>query len=100
MKRIMIFVGILFFAGITSISIAEDKDRSMEHLGHPLKMKTMNDKRISLCLSPAMKQDQLSNMRSHLQAIQSTLGLLAEESFDEASRIAHSKLGLTAVPKK
>jgi hypothetical protein len=42
-----------------------------------------------------MKQHQLANMRSHVEAVQSIVGLLAEEDFDKASQIARSKLGLT-----
>ena len=34
-------------------------------------------------------------MRSHVDAIQSIVGFLAKGEFDQASHIAHSKLGLT-----
>lgn len=94
------FVGILLFAGITFNSFAEDKDHIMKQMRHHHKMQSVDDKRISLGLSSAMKQHQLSNMRAHVQAIQSILGLLAVGSFDEASHIAHSRLGLTEEMKK
>jgi hypothetical protein len=42
-----------------------------------------------------MKQHQLSNMKSHVEAVHSIVGLIAEGDFDKASEIAHSKLGLT-----
>ena len=60
----------------------------------------MNDSRISLNLTPEMKQHQLSNMRSHLEAVQEIIGLIPEEEFEKASQIAHSKLGLTEEMKK
>jgi len=42
-----------------------------------------------------MKQHQLANMREHVEAIRSIVGLLSEQKFDDASTVAHSKLGLT-----
>jgi len=100
MKKILMFVGILLLAGTTFNSFAKDKDHTMEHRMHHQKMHSKNDGRISLGLSPAMKQHQLSNMRSHVEAVQSIVGLLAEGSFEKASHIAHSKLGLTEEMKK
>jgi hypothetical protein len=60
----------------------------------------MDDKRISLNLSPMMKQHQLTNMRSHVEAIQSIVELISEGDFDNASKIAHAKLGLTEEMKQ
>ncbi len=60
----------------------------------------MNDKRISLGLSRGMRQHQLSNMRAHLAATQSIIGLLSERKFKEAAKIAHTKLGLTEEMKQ
>jgi len=59
-----------------------------------------SDKRTSLGLAPAMKQQQLAMMRDHLQAVHDIVGLLAEEKFDRAASIAHNKLGLTPEMKK
>lgn len=53
------------------------------------------DKRISLGLGSQQKQHQLANMRSHLEAVQSIVGMIAEDRFEEASVVAHEKLGLT-----
>jgi hypothetical protein len=100
MKKLIVFAGILLFAGVTFNSFAEDKDHTMEHGIHHQKMQSINDGRISLGLSPGMKQHQLSNMRSHVEAVQSIVGLLSEGSFDKASHIAYSKLGLTEEMKK
>ncbi len=60
----------------------------------------MIDKRISLGLSPEMKQHQLSNMRAHLAAIQKISGLLAEKKYGKAAKIAHAQLGLTEEMKQ
>ena len=61
---------------------------------------SINDGRISLGLSPEMKQHQLSNMRSHLEAVQAIISLIANGEFDKASETAHSKLGLTEEMKE
>jgi hypothetical protein len=47
-----------------------------------------------------MKQRQLTNMRSHVEAIQSIVGMLAEGEYDNAAHVAHSRLGLTDEMKK
>ncbi len=60
----------------------------------------MNDTRISLGLSRVMKQHQLSNMRAHMAATQSIIGLLSEGKFGKASKVAHTKLGLTEEMKQ
>ena len=60
----------------------------------------MKDKRISLGLSPGMKQHQLSNMRAHLAATEEIIGLLSEGKFENASKAAHAKLGLTEEMKQ
>jgi len=54
-----------------------------------------NDKRVSLGIGPQQKQHQLANMRSHLKAVQDIIGMISESRFDEASNVAHEKLGLT-----
>lgn len=93
--RVLIVLGILYFAGIYVATFAEEihsVDTDMQHhnvIGH------MNDERISLGLSPQMKRHQLSNMRSHVAAIQTIVGLIGAGDFDAASEIAHTKLGLT-----
>lgn len=96
----MISLGILIFTGLTLNSFAEDKPHTMDHKMHHKMMDSIQDERISLGLSPAMKQHQLANMRSHVEAVRSIVGLLSEGSFEKASHIAHSKLGLTDEMKK
>jgi hypothetical protein len=88
MNKIVLAITMFFCIGT---SFAE------EHMHHG---NAMDDKRISLNLSPMMKQHQLTNMRSHVEAIQSIVELIAEGDFDNASKIAHSKLGLTEEMKQ
>ena len=94
MKTIVMLIGLLFFSWTTSNSSAEDKTHRMDEGSHH-KMHSMEDSRTSLGLSPAMKQHQLANMRAHVEAVQSIIGLLSEGAFEKASRVAYSKLGLT-----
>lgn len=84
-----IFLMTIFFC--INTSFAE------EHMHHS---EAMDDKRTSLNLSPMMKQHQLANMRSHVEAIQSIVGLIADGDFDNASKTAHAKLGLTEEMKQ
>jgi hypothetical protein len=85
----------LLLLNIPTNSLAADGD-GMQHMHHH----GMMDNRISLDLSPEMKQHQLSNMRSHVQAVQSIVGLLSAGDFDKASQVAHTQLGLTDEMRK
>lgn len=100
MKRTMILIGLLLTTGVVAISYANDD--SVEQIPHHIMHmnETNVDNRISLNLPPQMKQHQLSNMRSHLVAIQDIIGFIAVENFEQASQIARSKLGLTEEMKK
>ena len=97
MKRILIAVSV--FIGIVGLNAASAADEKMQHQTHHHDM-SMTDARISLGLSPEMKQHQLSNMREHLEAIQSIIGLMSENKFGDASNVAHGKLGLTPEMQK
>ena len=99
-KRVAILFGVLFLAGMTVISRAEDKDGSTGQMTHHNMIHSMNDGRTSLGLSPEMKQHQLLNMRSHVEAVRAIIGLMAQGEFGKASQTAHSKLGLTVEMKK
>lgn len=109
-KQVSILSVLLFFVGITPLSYASDKDAAITEKTQPQQTQpdkthhkmhhSMNDARLSLGLSPQMKQHQLSNMRSHLEAVQAITGLIAEAEFDSASKIASSKLGLTEEMKQ
>jgi len=67
---------------------------TMKNMNHP------KDNRISLNLSQQMKQHQLMNMRSHVNAVKSIINLLSTNQFEKASEVAHSKLGLTEEMRK
>jgi hypothetical protein len=89
MKKLSISVSVL--VGVAAINAACADDMSMHH-HHDM---SMPDARISLGLSPEMKQHQLSNMREHVEAIRSIVGLIPENKFEDAAKIARAKLGLT-----
>lgn len=90
MKKILILALLLAPIGATAA-----EESMVGHRAH-----NMNDNRISLGLSPQMKHHQLSNMRAHLAATQSIVGLLSEERFEKASKVAHTELGLTEEMKQ
>ncbi|MBY0576870.1 MAG: cytochrome C [Gallionellaceae bacterium] len=89
MKRIVIVLWLFLFSGACLAA--------GEHMHHG---DAMGDQRVSLGLSPEMKQHQLSNMRAHLEAIHSIIGLIAKKEFSKASEVAYSKLGLTEEMKQ
>jgi len=96
MKKPMVVTATMILLGFSMYAYAEGDDTTkhdmMMHQNHHA---VVQDERISLNLPPAMKQHQLSNMRSHVEAIQAIIGLMAEEKFGQASDVAHSKLGAT-----
>ncbi len=94
-KYVTTLLVMLFFVGTALNSYADENSGSMGEMMHHNMKHSMNDGRVSLNLSPQMKQHQLSNMRSHLKAVQAIISLIAEGDFDKGSEIAHSKLGLT-----
>lgn len=93
MKKILIAVSA--FIGIIGFNAASAADEKMHH--HEM---NMMDTRASLNLSTEMKQHQLSNMRSHVEAVKSIIGLMSENKFEDASKTAHAKLGLTPETQK
>ena len=94
-KHVTTLFVIFLFVGTALYSYADEKKGSMGEMMHHNMQHSTKDDRISLNLSPEMKQHQLSNMRSHLVAVQTISGLIVEEDFEKASEIAYSKLGLT-----
>ncbi|MBI5625701.1 MAG: cytochrome c [Nitrosomonadales bacterium] len=97
MKRILIAV--LAFIWIVGLNAVFASDEKMQHQSHQHDM-SMMDTRTSLGVSGGMKQHQLSNMRAHLEAIQSIISLISEDKFKDASKIAHTELGLTPEMQK
>jgi len=99
-KKITILIGILSFLGVTPISFADGHDDAGGHMERHKMMPHGSDQRISLGLSPKMRLHQLANMRSHVEAVQTIIGLIGEGDFNTASEIAHSQLGLTEEMEK
>ena len=99
-KRVAILIVTLFSVGMALTSFAGGNEQDIGQMKHSNMMNHINDGRISLGLSPQMKMHQLANMRSHVEAIQTIIGLIGDGDFNTASEIAHSKLGLTEDMKK
>ncbi len=98
-RTLVLFSG-LFLAGRAMVCEAADSKPAMPNHNMQHMMHSANDSRISLGLSPQRKQHQLANMRSHVKAVQTIVGLMAQDKFDEASQVAHSELGLTEEMRK
>ena len=93
MKKVSVLFAILF-CGYMAISRSVAADGvSMDH--HAMHRQHIMDDRIPLGLPPEMKQHQLSNMREHLEAVNSIISLMSENKFEDASKIARSQLGST-----
>jgi hypothetical protein len=94
-----ILTTVLVFIGIASLNLAFAADEKVHDASHNREMHNhemkVMDMRTSLQLPAKMKQHQLSNMREHVEAIKTIVGLMAENKFEEASNVAHDKLGLT-----
>jgi len=99
MKKIAMWIPALLLVTFPLASTAADQNDAMGHMMHH-QMQASDDQRISLGLSPEMKRHQLTNMRSHVAAIQSIVGMLAEGDYGSAAQVAHSRLGLTDEMKK
>ena len=85
-----IVTAVLVLIGMIGLNIALAEDEMMHH--HDM---SAMDMRTPLGVTGEMKQHQLANMREHIEAIKSIVGLMSESKYDDASRIAHAKLGLT-----
>ena len=89
MKRVVSII--LVLTGIMGLNFTQ-ADEEMMHHHHEM---SIMDMRTPLGVTGEMKQHQLANMREHVESIKAIVGLMAESKFDEASKIAHDKLGLT-----
>lgn len=85
MKKIMLLTLLLSPA---SVIAAEENDIGLA--AHDI-----FDSRIALGLSTMVKHRLLVNMRAQMQATQTIIGLLAEKKFEKASKISHTRFGLT-----
>lgn len=98
MKKISVLFALSLCGYVTMSQSVADDGALMEH--HAMHQSHVMDSRISLGLSPEMKQHQLENMRSHVAAVQAIVGHLANHEFDQAAQVAHEKLGLTEAMRK
>ncbi len=87
---ITLLIAILLF------SCSEKKE---EKTKEEFTMQTNNDSRISLNLNAMQKQHQLSNMRSHLEAVQNLIMLISNDDYEKASKVAYKQLGSTTEMK-
>lgn len=87
-----VLLGLVLMGGMIAQSYGDEvlNVKTHHYLHHEIE-----DGRVSLNISEKMKQHQLVNMRSHLEAVQAIVGFIAEGQFQNASVIAHKKLGLT-----
>lgn len=100
MKNTLVLLSVMCM-GISPV-VAQEMNMAHHKAMHPgmHAMTQADDNRISLELAPMQKQHQLANMRSHLQAVQTIIGLISNDKFDEASTVAHKQLGLTPEMKQ
>ena len=83
---------LLLIVPVTQLSAEQEHhDHSMMHQKHH--QKDSVDLRTPLNLPPKMAQHQLSNMRKHLESVQTIVALLAESKFNDASEVAWQQLG-------
>ncbi|WP_295368590.1 cytochrome C [Thiolapillus sp.] len=99
-KRMLVLLILLFSMGMAAMVLAGEAEQQTGAMHQHNMMNHVNDGRISLGLPPKMKTHQLMNMRSHLEAIQTIIGLMETGDFDKASEVAHARLGLTEDMKK
>ena len=92
MKIILLIASVA--CGCAGVNGVFANDEQMQMGGHHHDM-SMMDMRTSLGVTGAMKQHQLANMRGHVDAIKTIVGLMADSKFEEAAKIAHDQLGLT-----
>ena len=80
MRSIVSLIAASAFVTTTSLALLLVPAGALAEEAHMGRAHNMMDRRISLGLSPEMRQHQLSNMRAHLAAIQKITGLLAEKN--------------------
>jgi len=100
MNKLLISIILFSLTGLVFTSCNEQKKEKITtailEKETPMKgMQMSPENRISLELNGMQKNHQLKNMRSHLEAIQKILGLIANDNYDEASEMAYTKLGST-----
>jgi len=104
-KSNAILISLIFTSVVILTSCNENKTKEKE-IAEKKADYTMTEnskaeinERMSLKLNPMQKNHQLMNMRSHLEAVQNIITLLSSEKYDEASKVAYTKLGSTTEMK-
>lgn len=100
----MIRKSLIAIVGISFLGFYSCKDETKKEIPNTVeaevfKPTAIDDGRISLNLNEMQKNHQLSNMRSHLEAVQEITVLLSQDDYDKASEIAYTKLGSTTEMK-
>lgn len=97
-KIIVVIIGLIFFS---FHSCQEESKKEIPQKFDKLNMEPtiIDDGRVSLNLNKMQKNHQLSNMRSHLEAVQEITLLLSQDNYDKASELAYTKLGSTTEMK-
>ncbi|WP_456393771.1 hypothetical protein [Nitratifractor sp.] len=102
--------GFLLLAGIGTIAATAQQGRISMHGGDTPSMashiqhresvseiSTATDKRIAVSLPLTLREHMLASMRDHLETIHAILKALNNGKFDEAARLAESKLGMSSL---
>jgi len=101
--KMIFWSGIAVICAVSTPALARDMDGSGMHNqmhGMGMHQNMQSDRRISLGLMGPVKQHQLANMRSHLEAVSDIVDAIARGEFDQASETASRKLGLTPKMQK
>ncbi|MFK5878465.1 MAG: hypothetical protein QM478_03095 [Flavobacteriaceae bacterium] len=102
-KATLILLSLILVSFFTSCNENKPKEKEMQKKETEFTISENsemgNDKRMSLKLNAMQKNHQLVNMRDHLEAVQSIIVLLSSDKYDEASKVAYSKLGSTTEMK-
>lgn len=96
----LILAATLLAVTVAVPAFAGENGNAMSPMEHRHMMSQADDTRMPLDLPPQMRQHQLANMRSHLEAVQAIIGLIGQGDFEAASGVAHSRLGLTEEMKR
>ena len=99
MKKVILVIICFSFLGFNSCKNQTEKKALKKVETVIVEPSMMDDGRVSLKLNAMQKNHQLSNMRSHLEAVQEITILLSQDNYDKASEVAFTKLGSTTEMK-
>lgn len=93
-KTITKSIAVLFFVSL-SASLAVAQHNPALHNQHMMKM-SVEDTRQVVNFPPAMRANQLANMRDHLVALNEIITALGQSNYEQAANIAEMRLGLSS----